>query len=1158
MGGRIRENIYNLFTVLFAGAIVAAGSIVIFETTRPKDLPVNEEDGFYEIYTAYDYERFWRKAESQDFISGRLMADIYLNDLSGRESWRRTPPSKESLGPETFRGEFDGNGHTIYGLYSPQGYGLVEKNWGQIYDLAIRNSLILGYDNIGGICQWNNGTIENCIFEGELMTREEEPGEESKIAGICGENEGTLIKCGYKGTMTLKSEWLWKGIRAGICAGNRGIIEGCYNLVRLDRNTSGDFCYAIAEGGIKGCYVRRDSGWLSPEEDREQIIELDEEEAFYLPFVMKRDFSEWYSDRITFSECIRQGEEINAGLRKADRDKEKERSKERKKSAGDGSAKAAYDVAEYGLWNRPGGEGENEREQQLWAGSVRIDDSHVLTKEALADARISSFVREAFWCKGEGWRNLRLEVPSPSDDSLNEKGRTVSELRLLDTENGETVEIHAYLLEKDAVPAYRDAFEAREEVWGVDGEKLWAVCGGLLGEQGEADFSHHTWQLLEGRFKRPDGSFVLYRTEEGKRGFFYQKERMLYQVTTDDGSFETLEEMETAIRENHGLWESLLRCVWESRVPGDGFLWHEERIKRRAYAQAGFYEEEIPAMEQLMEIESLDLYNYNEMDVETLQDLQKFPGLRKLKLSAYDETELTLVQDMAPKLEELSIEGIPLKKENLEALQEFQGLKKLRLVGCGLKSLAFLEGRTELVSLILDRNEIEDISPVAGLKDLKELSLAENEIEDISPVAGLKDLKELSLAENQIRDISPMADLREIEVLRIPGNRIEDYTPLYNKDKLCILAIENNPGQEIGKAIFTPLFSGGNYHHEEQEALLEAQDFLDRFYQGKGITARELARGDLNGDGREDVAVTGLSPETEEEEGWQKRHIYVFLGQVDGSFRPIEPLETLGVYDEGGEFDDYQGMLIAEQMLVICLSGYDCDTRWDETETYRYQAGKLVEDWQMEIDWIYGGEGAVFTLYNREEGIYQDYAIARDGEGHREALLLSEEYSLQKGDGGELRRILEEGLKEIEEKAGYVLPEIYDGALEPAVTFWEEESYGYRIQSYPVRISPALALARAAEELLEDAVALPVTGYTTEEIKVNHDRLAGVELPEEFYIGWIEEAPVMLVYDSCEADGEGGYVHCFTLRKCDEEHTQWFWGGRIYFYENSGTIVIEE
>lgn len=46
---RIRRNVYNLLTVLFVGAIVAAGSIVVFRTTLPQDLPLSE-DGFYDRF----------------------------------------------------------------------------------------------------------------------------------------------------------------------------------------------------------------------------------------------------------------------------------------------------------------------------------------------------------------------------------------------------------------------------------------------------------------------------------------------------------------------------------------------------------------------------------------------------------------------------------------------------------------------------------------------------------------------------------------------------------------------------------------------------------------------------------------------------------------------------------------------------------------------------------------------------------------------------------------------------------------------------------------------------------------------------------------------------------------------------------------------------
>ncbi len=50
---------------------------------------------------------------------------------------------------------------------------------------------------------------------------------------------------------------------------------------------------------------------------------------------------------------------------------------------------------------------------------------------------------------------------------------------------------------------------------------------------------------------------------------------------------------------------------------------------------------------------------------------------------------------------------------------------------------------------------------------------------------------------------------------------------------------------------------------------MRAQAFLDAFYPEQEIRARELAEGDLNGDGIMDAAVTGLS---EGEQGWLERN----------------------------------------------------------------------------------------------------------------------------------------------------------------------------------------------------------------------------------------------------------------------------------------------
>ena len=68
------------------------------------------------------------------------------------------------------------------------------------------------------------------------------------------------------------------------------------------------------------------------------------------------------------------------------------------------------------------------------------------------------------------------------------------------------------------------------------------------------------------------------------------------------------------------------------------------------------------------------------------------------------------------------------------------------------------------------RNEIPDISPLAGLTGLTRLSLEDNDISDISPLAGLTNLKWLAVQNNKIVDFSPLDGLRENVVIVWHGN----------------------------------------------------------------------------------------------------------------------------------------------------------------------------------------------------------------------------------------------------------------------------------------------------------------------------------------------------------------------------------------------------
>lgn len=78
----------KIFIMAVISGVLIAASILAYRSTCPKELTLSE-DGYYEIYTAYDFDRFWQMvSHDQIFICGRLMNDIYLNDVSNFAKWQ--------------------------------------------------------------------------------------------------------------------------------------------------------------------------------------------------------------------------------------------------------------------------------------------------------------------------------------------------------------------------------------------------------------------------------------------------------------------------------------------------------------------------------------------------------------------------------------------------------------------------------------------------------------------------------------------------------------------------------------------------------------------------------------------------------------------------------------------------------------------------------------------------------------------------------------------------------------------------------------------------------------------------------------------------------------------------------------------------------------
>ena len=138
-------------------------------------------------------------------------------------------------------------------------------------------------------------------------------------------------------------------------------------------------------------------------------------------------------------------------------------------------------------------------------------------------------------------------------------------------------------------------------------------------------------------------------------------------------------------------------------------------------------------------------------------------------------------------LTELDLSGVGLTDEEIAPLRYMTNLRVLNLGETQfdrnqISDISSLAGLTNLEILILRDNLISDITPLAGLTNLTWLDLQSNQISDITALAGLTNLELLDLWNNQISDITPLAGLTNLHTLSLDFNQINDWSPVEHID----------------------------------------------------------------------------------------------------------------------------------------------------------------------------------------------------------------------------------------------------------------------------------------------------------------------------------------------------------------------------------------
>lgn len=149
------------------------------------------------------------------------------------------------------------------------------------------------------------------------------------------------------------------------------------------------------------------------------------------------------------------------------------------------------------------------------------------------------------------------------------------------------------------------------------------------------------------------------------------------------------------------------------------------------------------------------------------------------------------VSDNYPDLEIQNIEGIQYFVNAQEiSLSRINGSKQKNKIH-DLSPFAHAKFNN-LRTLILDNNQITDVSPLSNLDSLTELGLNDNNITNITGISKLENLKKLSLQNNKVESIPEESRLKNLEELYAANNDFTNLAGLNESRNLRLLFIENS------------------------------------------------------------------------------------------------------------------------------------------------------------------------------------------------------------------------------------------------------------------------------------------------------------------------------------------------------------------------------
>ncbi|MDO4633556.1 MAG: leucine-rich repeat domain-containing protein [Eubacteriales bacterium] len=194
--------------------------------------------------------------------------------------------------------------------------------------------------------------------------------------------------------------------------------------------------------------------------------------------------------------------------------------------------------------------------------------------------------------------------------------------------------------------------------------------------------------------------------------------------------------------------------------------------------------------EALSECKNLRVLHAEDTGLASLEFVNTLENLEELDIADCQVTDLTPLQH-SEKLSTLDIANNQVV--SLEPLSECINMIDLRASGNQIDSVEALAGMTKLRDLYLNNNRVSDLSPLKNAAMLSTLEINGNELTSLQGLEGAaENLSWLAAKKNQISDISSLAGCKKMRYLWLSDNQITDLDVCEQMIELTSMAADKN------------------------------------------------------------------------------------------------------------------------------------------------------------------------------------------------------------------------------------------------------------------------------------------------------------------------------------------------------------------------------